>query len=105
MPDDEFLDENHLDYEDVKTVVDRVVFYNAASKWGVLSVRNPFKNDPIFIEDRVTLTGNFDEVYAGCEIFFSGNTISNSKYGFQIAIKGLRINKDVRGKESIINFF
>lgn len=104
MPDDEFLDENHLDYEDVKTVVDRVVFYNAASKWGVLSVRNPFKKDPIFIEDHITLAGNFDEVYAGCEIFFSGNTTSNPKYGFQIALKGLRINKDVRGKESIINF-
>lgn len=91
-------------YTDITTVVDRVVFYNKMSKWGVLSVRNTLKDDPIFLDKKITLAGNFDEVYTGCEIIFSGNVVSNPKYGFQIQISSLRINKDVSGKESIINF-
>ena len=91
-------------YEEIKTVVDRVVFYNKTSKWGVLSVRNTLLDDPIFLDKKITLAGNFDEVYTGCEIIFSGNAVSNPKYGFQIQISSLRINKDVSGKEGIINF-
>ena len=90
--------------EEIKTVVDRVVFYNKTSKWGVLSVRNTLLDDPIFLDKKITLAGNFDEVYTGCEIIFSGNAVSNPKYGFQIQISSLRINKDVSGKEGIINF-
>ena len=91
-------------YKDIKTVVDKVVFYNKASRWGVLSVRNTLENDPIFLDRKVTLAGNFDEVYSGCEIIFSGDAVSNHKYGFQIQVSALHINKDVSGKESIINF-
>lgn len=91
-------------YTEVKTVVDKVVYYNAPSKWGVLSVRNTLENDPIFLDKKITLTGNFDEVYAGCEIIFSGELISNHKYGFQISLSSLRINKDIKSQEGIINF-
>lgn len=91
-------------YKDIKTVVDKVVFYNKASRWGVLSVRNTLENDPIFLDRKITLAGNFDEVYSGCEIIFSGDAVSNHKYGFQIQVSALHINKDVSGKESIINF-
>ena len=91
-------------YRDIKTVVDRVVYYNKTSKWGVLSVRNTLEKDAIFFDTKITLTGNFDEVYSGCEIIFSGDIISNPKYGFQIQISSLTINKDVSGKESVINF-
>lgn len=91
-------------YENVKTVIDKVVFYNKSNKWGVLSVRNTLENDPIFTDNKITLTGIFDEVYSGCEIIFSGDVISNAKYGFQIQIDSLIINKDIKGKEAIINF-
>ena len=91
-------------YDEIKTVVDRVVYYNKPSKWGVLSVRNTLLDDPIFLDKKITLAGNFDEVYSGCEIIFSGNVVSNPKYGFQIQVSSLRINKDVNGKESIVNF-
>ena len=91
-------------YDEIKTVVDRVVYYNKPSKWGVLSVRNTLLDDPIFLDKKITLAGNFDEVYSGCEIIFSGNVVSNPKYGFQIQVSSLRINKDVSGKESIVNF-
>ena len=91
-------------YKEIKTVVDKVVFYNKSSKWGVLSVRNTLLDDPIFLDKKITLAGNFDEVYAGCEIIFSGDVVSNPKYGFQIQVSSLQINKDVSGKESIINF-
>ena len=53
-------------YRDIKTVVDRVVYYNKTSKWGVLSVRNTLEKDAIFVDTKITLTGNFDEVYSGC---------------------------------------
>ena len=91
-------------YEEIKTVVDKVVYYNKPSKWGVLSVRNTLIDDPIFLDKKITLAGNFDEVYTGCEVIFSGSAVSNPKYGFQIQVSSLRINKDVSGKESIINF-
>lgn len=91
-------------YINIKTVVDKVVYYNKSSRWGVLSVRNTLDEDPIFLDKKITLAGNFDEVYTGCEIIFSGSVVSNPKYGFQIQISSLQINKDVSGKESIINF-
>ena len=91
-------------YTNIKTVVDKVVYYNKSSRWGVLSVRNTLDEDPIFLDKKITLAGNFDEVYTGCEIIFSGSVVSNPKYGFQIQISSLQINKDVSGKESIINF-
>lgn len=91
-------------YNNIKTVVDKVVYYSKTSKWGVLSVRNTLENDRLLTDKKLTLTGNFDEVYAGCEIIFSGDIVSNPKYGFQIAVSNLRINKDVNTKEGIINF-
>lgn len=93
-----------MDYTGIKTVIERVVYYDKSSKWGVLSVRNTLDNDKIFGDKSITLTGNFEEVYAGAEIVFDGNTVSNPKFGFQIEIASLMINKDIREKESIINF-
>ena len=93
-----------MDYTGIKTVVERVVYYAKSTKWGVLSVRNTLENDKIFQDKSITLTGNFDEVYAGAEIIFDGNIVSNPKFGFQIELASLVINKDIREKESIINF-
>lgn len=91
-------------YNNLTSVVERVIFYNEQSKWGVLSVRNPLENDKLFGNTTIILTGNFEHVYAGCEVVFSGTPIQNPKYGMQLSLSALKPNKDVRSKEGIINF-
>ena len=89
--------------------VDKIVYFNRDSKWGVLgttpleslgeveySLRNDFGS--------VGMSGNFEGVFEGCEIEVTGNIVTNPRYGKQIQIIILKVIQDLRNKESIINF-
>lgn len=91
-------------YEDIKAKVDYILYFSNQTKWGVLSVENPFTNDPYFKDDTIILTGNFDGVFVGCDVVFSGKVTSHPKYGLQIALDRLTVSMDRTNKESVINF-
>ena len=92
-----------MNYKDIVAEVNRVVYYNAQSRWGVLSVvtENPLEG---FEDNMISLSGNFDGVYDGCRVEFSGNLVVHPKYGKQIQVTVLRVVQDTNSKESIINF-
>ena len=79
-----------LSYKGVKSRVNRVIYYSAYSKWGVLSVVNTI-NDNIFTEPSVVIAGNFESVYDNCEVEFDGKYIVHKQYGPQIEISRLRV--------------
>ena len=91
-------------YKNVIAKVDRIIFYNAQTKWGAISIDNPFQGDDIFKDFTVVLTGNFSGVYAGCVVKFSGTLAEHPKYGKQIAIQNLEVTHDESSMESIVNF-
>ena len=90
-------------YENIKSKVNRVVYYNAPSKWGVLSIDNTI-NDENFKDTHITLTGNFEGVYEDCEIQFSGELTDNARYGTQILLSSIQVIQNLSSKEGIINF-
>lgn len=90
-------------YEGVTTKVTRIVYYNQASKWGVLACENTIK-DSLFMEPTFTAVGNFVGIYENCKIKLSGNYKVNSSYGGQIEITSIEVLKDLASAESIINF-
>lgn len=90
-------------YKGVRSRVERVIYYNPQSKWGVIAVTNTIK-DALFNEPTLTMVGNFDGVYEACEVEVDGKYIVNAKYGGQIEIQRLRVLRDLASAESIINF-
>lgn len=88
--------------------VDRIVFYNKESKWGVLAV------DPIEIPNKIeekalnkygniSVSGNFEGVFEGAEIELTGYLV-NGKYGPAFQIQFLSIVQDTSNKEGVVNF-
>ena len=92
-----------LTYKCIRSRVNRVIYYHAYNKWGVLSVTNTI-NDRIFTEPSVILSGNFDGVYDNCEVEFDGKYFVHRQYGPQIEITRLKVLRDVSSEESIVNF-
>lgn len=95
---------NTKSYENLKGKVERVLYHNSSSKWGVLSITNPLEDDPYFKDSTLILTGNFDGVFVGCEVEVNGKYTTHPRYGAQIAIDSLVVHTDVVNKESVINF-
>lgn len=93
-----------MNYNNIKSKVERIVYYNQQSKWGILSVKNTLKGDSIFTEPYLTLSGNFEGVYTDCEVQFSGDLKVHPRYGSQIELSSIKIVTDKNSKESIINF-
>lgn len=90
-------------YKDVVTTVERIVYYNQASKWGVLSLKNTIK-DNLFTEPTFTAVGNFMGVYADCKVKITGAYKVSPSYGGQIEISNIELLKDLASAESVINF-
>ena len=90
-------------YKGIKSKVERIIYYNQASKWGVLLLKNTIR-DNLFCEPTFTAVGNFTGIYENCEVKIDGKYIVNSKYGGQIEIQRISILKDLASAESIINF-
>ena len=90
-------------YSNVITKVLRIIYYNQASKWGVLSCKNTIK-DNLFMEPTITVVGNFVGVYENCKVELNGNYKVNSNYGGQLELTSIKVLKDLASAESIINF-
>lgn len=91
-------------YKDLRGKVDYILYFSNATKWGVLSVTNPLKDDPYFKDDTLIVTGNFDGVFQGCDIEFDGKYTVHPRYGAQIALTRLIVSTDTLNKESVVNF-
>lgn len=94
--------------EDKVLRVERIVYYNNESRWGILATSFTDPKDEIREllnkYDNVTVSGNFEGVYEGCEIRVSGIIVENPKFGKQLQLTSFKIIHDTKSKESIINF-
>jgi len=93
-----------MEYNNIKTKVERIVYYNQQSKWGILSVNNTLEDKSVFKDLFLTLSGNFEGIYTDCEIEYSGDFKSHPKYGNQVELSKIKILADANSKDSIINF-
>ena len=89
-----------------KVEVDRIVFYNPQTKWGIFRVRN---DERIQLLDGpplpdIAVAGNFEGVYVGCKVTVDGNIIQHPKYGRQVQIKNIVVIHDNTTQEGVINF-
>lgn len=97
-----------FDIEKKRFKVDRIIFYNKESEWGVLATTPvedlPEKQECLYNKyGNVSVTGNFVGVYEDAEIEVNGNIV-DSKYGKAIQIRSLQVIQDSKSKEGVINF-
>ena len=97
-----------MDIEKKVFKVERIVFFNKESKWGVLAVTPMFQLPEKQLNlinqyNNISVTGNFDGVYEGAEIEVSGDIV-DGKYGRAIQVRTVIIKQDSKSKEGIINF-
>lgn len=95
--------------QDKKFKVEKIVFYNASSSWGVLATAPvDFLGEAEFdlLNDfgNISISGNFRGVFEGCEIQVTGDIVCNSRFGKQIQIRTVKVLEDVKNKEGVINF-
>lgn len=90
-------------YKDIKSKVERIIYYNQANKWGVLLLKNTIK-DNLFFEPTFTAVGNFSGVYDNCDVLISGKYIVSSKFGGQLELQSISVIRDNASAESIMNF-
>ena len=88
--------------------VERIVFFNKESKWGVLATTPLFQLPDNLLNlvnqyNNITVTGNFEGVYEGAEIEVSGD-ITDTRYGKAIQVRSIVIKQDSKSKEGIVNF-
>ena len=97
------------DIEDKKFKVERVVFYNSQSLWGVLGLTpvdslGELETELLNVYGSISACGSFPKPYEDTEVIISGDVVVNPQYGKQIAIKHLSIVADTSSKEGIINY-
>lgn len=83
--------------------VDKIVFYNPTSCWGIFRVENNSEKD-VFKTPTITVAGNFEGLYERCKVNISGHVINHPKYGLQISLDDIQILHDTDSEEGIINF-
>ena len=94
--------------EDKKFKVEKIVYYDAKGKWGVLATKPLEKLGPIQLDltnkyGNISVTGNFEGVFEGADIILSGTTVTG-KYGLSIQIKTIQILYDTKTREGIVDF-
>lgn len=97
-----------FDVEKKHFIVDRIIFYNKESQWGVLATTPvedlPEKQQCLFNKyGNVSITGNFIGVYEDAEVEVSGDIVE-SKYGKAIQVRFLQVIQDNKSKEGVVNF-
>lgn len=97
-----------FDVEKKHFIVDRIIFYNKESQWGVLATTPvedlPEKQQCLFNKyGNVSITGNFIGVYEDAEVEVSGDIVE-SKYGKAIQVRSLQVIQDNKSKEGVVNF-
>ena len=97
------------DIEQKKFKVEKVVYYNSGSHWGVLGLTpiddlGELETELLNAFGSITANGNFEKPFENAEVILSGNVVINPQYGKQVAIRELQILKDTSSKEGIINY-
>ena len=88
--------------------VEKIVYYDKVSKWGVLATKPMFTLAGKTAEllnsyNNVSITGNFEGMFIDAEIEVTGDII-NGKYGKAIQIRTCTIIHDSKTKEGVVNF-
>lgn len=91
-------------YKINKSKVDRIIFYNPTSKWGIFNVENNLKDDDNFRSSVITVSGNFEGLYEKCIVNLSGYVHNHPKYGIQLALEDIEIVHDMDSEEGIVDF-
>lgn len=91
-------------YENLLGKVEKIIFYNPNSQWGVFKMSNSLTNDTVFKEPSILVAGNFEGVYESCIVEVSGEHKYHPKFKDQIALSFLKIKKEVSNKESVVNW-
>ena len=97
-----------FDINNKRFKVDKIVYYDKESKWGVLATQAlyPLPDEEIELVNaynNISITGNFDGVFEGAEIEVSGNIV-DGRYGKTIQIRSYQIIHDSKTKEGVVNF-
>ena len=88
--------------------VEKIVYYDKVSKWGVLATKPMFTLAGKTAEllnsyNNVSITGNFEGMFIDAEIEVTGDIV-NGKYGKAIQIRTCTIIHDSKTKEGVVNF-
>lgn len=95
--------------EDKKFSVDKIVFYNSQSLWGVLGLKpleslGDLEYELLNMYGTISACGSFPKPYENAEVKVSGEVVTNPQYGKQIKITRLELLQDTSSKEGIINY-
>ena len=98
-----------LDVENKKFKVEKVVFYNSQSMWGVLGLDpidslGDLKTELLNVYGSISASGSFEKPYENAEVIISGDVINDPRYGKQIQIKSLEILRDTASKEGVVSY-
>ena len=98
-----------MDVEDKKFKVEKIVFYNSQSSWGVLGLTpvdslGDLKTELLNVYGSISASGSFEKPYENAEVIISGDIINDSRYGKQIQIKSLEILRDTASKEGVVSY-
>lgn len=97
-----------FDIENKRFKVEKIIFYNEASQWGVLATRPlyelPKEHEILYNKyNNVSVVGNFSGVYEKGEIELSGDIVEG-KYGKSVQIRTFQLIHDSKSKEGVVNF-
>lgn len=98
----------NYDIEKKHFKVERIIFYNKESQWGVLATEPLFDLDNKTIcllnnYGNVSITGNFAGVFEGAELEVSGDIV-DGRYGKAIQLRAFQVIHDSKSKEGVVNF-
>lgn len=98
-----------LEIIDKKFIVDKVVFYNSQSLWGVLGLQpvdslDGLEGELLNMYGSISACGSFPKPYENAEVLISGEVVNNPQYGKQIKIIKMELLQDTSSKEGIINY-
>lgn len=94
--------------EEKKFKVEKIVYYDTKSKWGVLATKAIDKLGDIQGSltnkyGNISVTGNFEDVFEGADIIVSGVPV-DGRYGLSLQIKTLQVLHDTKTREGVVNF-
>ena len=98
-----------MDIKNKKFKVEKVVFYNSQSMWGVLGLDpidslGDLKTELLNVYGSISASGSFEKPYENAEVIISGDVINDPRYGKQIQIKSLEILRDIASKEGVVSY-
>ena len=98
-----------MDIKNKKFKVEKVVFYNSQSMWGVLGLDpidslGDLKTELLNVYGSISASGSFEKPYENAEVIISGDIINDPRYGKQIQIKSLEILRDTASKEGVVSY-